>query len=108
MVIKSLNGIIGKELNVLCYVFLEKVVLEEGDRLKGEDDDSDDEEDEIEDSNWIIQMLKPSNVFSTRRGKAAETFNFFRGLEFKRENGNWIYHIVWYYKPLHQDLKTCM
>ena len=48
MVIKSLNGIIGWQLNISCNIILEKVVLEEGDRLKGEDDDSDDEEDEIE------------------------------------------------------------
>ena len=33
-------------------------------------------------------MLKPSNLFTTRRGKAAELFSVCRGLEFKREDGS--------------------
>ena len=32
-------------------------------------------------------MLNPFNVFTSRRGKAAETFNVFRGLQFKSEKG---------------------
>ncbi|XP_028401054.1 cytosolic phospholipase A2-like [Dendronephthya gigantea] len=64
-----------------------KAVLDEAERLKGEDDDSDDEEDhdddEIKNESWITQMLNPGNIFSSRRGKAAETFNVLRGLKFK-------------------------
>jgi hypothetical protein len=32
-------------------------------------------------------MLKPSNLFTSRRGKAAETFNFCRGMQTKKEEG---------------------
>ncbi|XP_028401055.1 cytosolic phospholipase A2-like [Dendronephthya gigantea] len=60
-------------------------VLGESAHLKGEDDDSDDEDyDEIKDENWLKQTMNPMNIFSNRKGKAAETFNILRGLKFKR------------------------
>ncbi|XP_028410382.1 cytosolic phospholipase A2-like [Dendronephthya gigantea] len=36
------------------------------------------------DENWLKQALNPMNIFSNRKGKAAETFNILRGLKFKR------------------------
>ncbi|CAB3987287.1 cytosolic phospholipase A2, partial [Paramuricea clavata] len=68
---------------------LERVILKETGRLKSEEDDSDDDDlpdDEIQTSgNWVTEMLKPSNLFTSRRGKAAETFNFCRGMQTKKE-----------------------
>ncbi|CAB4028757.1 cytosolic phospholipase A2 [Paramuricea clavata] len=34
-------------------------------------------------ANWLTEMLNPMNIFSSRKGKAAECFNFCRGLNFK-------------------------
>ena len=33
-------------------------------------------------------MLNPKNIFATRKGKAAECFDFCRGLKLKNKNGN--------------------
>jgi hypothetical protein len=37
--------------------------------------------------NWLTEMLNPINIFSSRKGKAAECFNFCRGLKFKSKKG---------------------
>ena len=37
--------------------------------------------------NWVAEMLKPSNIFTSRRGKAAEMFNVCRGLQVRKETG---------------------
>ena len=99
-----------------------KAVLEDADRVKTDEHDSEDEElpeDEIPSmsfqvpilmhvnsssvlflfsnecihvnifpgENWLTEMLNPFNIFSSRRGKAAECFNFCRGLKFKSQQG---------------------
>ncbi|XP_028398268.1 cytosolic phospholipase A2-like [Dendronephthya gigantea] len=67
---------------------LVKAVLEDAGRCKTDEHDSEDEElpeDEMPSENWVTEMLNPFNIFSSRRGKAAECFNFCRGLKFKSQ-----------------------
>ncbi|XP_046861058.1 cytosolic phospholipase A2-like isoform X1 [Xenia sp. Carnegie-2017] len=64
------------------------------DNCKTEENDSEDEdkdknkpEDEVDNKGWVTQMLNPKNIFATRKGKAAECFDFCRGLKLKNKNG---------------------
>ncbi|XP_046861650.1 cytosolic phospholipase A2-like [Xenia sp. Carnegie-2017] len=41
----------------------------------------------VDNKGWVTQMLNPKNIFATRKGKAAESFDFCRGLKLKNKNG---------------------
>ena len=50
--------------------------------------------------NWLTEMLNPFNIFSSRKGKAAECFNFCRGLKFKCKNHGKYFTRIAVKKPL--------